>query len=48
MLKSLREQKSRFRLDFFIMPGLAKAKAPYHPIWLVLRKEGEKKKDPGR
>jgi hypothetical protein len=29
------------------MPGLAKAKASYYPIWLVLREEGEGEGDPG-
>jgi hypothetical protein len=48
MPKSLREQESRFRSNSFIMPGLAKAKASYHPIWLVLREKGEEKGDPGR
>ena len=45
MPKLLGERESRFRSNSFIMPGLVKAKALYYPIWLVLRKEGEK--DPG-
>jgi hypothetical protein len=43
--KLLREQESRFGSNSFIMPGLAKAKALYHPIWLVLREKEEG--DPG-
>jgi hypothetical protein len=35
MPKSLREQESEFGLNSFVIPGLAKAKASYHPIWLV-------------
>jgi hypothetical protein len=44
MPKLLREQKSRFESNSFIIPGLVKAKALYYPIWLVLRKKG----DPGK
>jgi hypothetical protein len=47
MPKLLREQKSRFRLNSFIILGLIKVKALYYPIWLVFLKEGEGKKDPG-
>jgi hypothetical protein len=32
MPKLLREQESRFRLNSFIILGLAKAKTLYHPI----------------
>jgi hypothetical protein len=39
--KLLREQGSRFRSNSFIIPGLAKAKALYHLIWLVLQEKGE-------
>jgi hypothetical protein len=46
--KLLREQKSRFKLNSFIIPGLVKAKALYYLIWLVLREEGEEKGDPSR
>jgi hypothetical protein len=41
MPKLLREQGSRFRSNSFIMPGPAKAKASYYPIWLILREERE-------
>jgi hypothetical protein len=41
MPKLLRERGSGFRSNSFVMPGLAKAKASYYPIWLVLREEGE-------
>jgi hypothetical protein len=41
--KSLRERESRFKSNSFVMPGLAKTKALYYPIWLVLWGEG----DPG-
>jgi hypothetical protein len=43
MPKLLRERESGSGLNSFIMPGLAKAKALYYLIWLVLREEG----DPG-
>jgi hypothetical protein len=36
MPKLLREQESKFGLNSFVMPGLAKTKALYYPIWLVL------------
>jgi hypothetical protein len=36
MPKLLREQKSRFRLNSFIILGLVKAKALYYLIWLIL------------
>jgi hypothetical protein len=36
MSKLLRERKSRFRSNSFVMLGLVKAKALYYPIWLVL------------
>jgi hypothetical protein len=39
--KLLREQKSRFGLNSFIMPGLVKAKALYYLIWLILWEKGE-------
>jgi hypothetical protein len=45
MPKLLREQESGFRSNSFIILGLAKAKASYYPIWLVLREKGEG--DPG-
>jgi hypothetical protein len=48
MPKSLRERESRFRSNSFVIPGLVKAKASYHPIWLVLWEEREGKGDPGR
>jgi hypothetical protein len=41
MPKLLREQKSRFGSNSFVMPGLIKAKALYYPIWLVFWKKGE-------
>jgi hypothetical protein len=44
----LKEQESRFGLNSFIIPDLAKAKALYYLIWLVLQEEGEGKGDPGR
>jgi hypothetical protein len=43
MPKLLREQESGFRSNSFIIPGLVKAKALYHLIWLVLREEGKGK-----
>jgi hypothetical protein len=46
MPKLLRERKSRFRLNSFIILSLVKAKALYYPIWLVLWEKGEG--DPGR
>jgi hypothetical protein len=36
MPKLLGEQESRFGSNSFVIPGLVKAKASYHLIWLVL------------
>jgi hypothetical protein len=41
------EQESGFGSNSFVIPGPVKAKALYHPIWLVLREKGEGKGDPG-
>ena len=43
--KLLKEQKSGFRLNSFVIPGLVKAKVLYYLIWLVLWEKGEG--DPG-
>jgi hypothetical protein len=48
MPKLLREQKSGFRSNSFIMPGLVKAKALYYLIWLVFLEERKEKGDPDR
>jgi hypothetical protein len=47
MPKLLREQESRFGSNSFVVPGLVKTKALYHPIWLVLWEEGEGEGNPG-